>query len=444
MRNFFHFLLPVMRLLPFILAGLLIFLYYSGINAVPFHPDESTYIFMATDFENFLHAPEDLTYRADSLDAMRQRYRLIDTPLTRYLIGFGLAITGQEPLRVDWDWSRTWRDNELAGALPDQQTLIISRLSVSAVFGLTLLLAYQTSQQLHGRLAGAIAMLLLGLNALVLLHTRRAMAESATIFTIYLLLWLIPKGGKFPLFLGLAAGLALCAKQSTLPTIAVAALSVVSLPADVTANRRKKRLFNLGIFSFTLSVVYLALNPVFWPDLPRTILLSLELRQDLLLNQVNDWGNFSILSKPILSLVLFINNLFYNPPAFAEATNYLQATAAAEIAYQRITHQVLFRNLTAGSVMLALFSLGVYINARHYHQQRSDKRKIIFLYLTGTIFQSFFILFFLPIPWQRYVFPVLPYVILWTASAISTMLTLLINKLLPNVSIGEQTADLIN
>jgi hypothetical protein len=45
----------------------------------------------------------------------------------------------------------------------------------------------------------------------------------------------------------------------------------------------------------------------------------------------------------------------------------------------------------------------------------------IFIFLLATTLQFFFILFLLPLPWQRYVVPLLPFVSIWAAIGLSPL-----------------------
>jgi hypothetical protein len=152
--------------------------YFWGLKAVPFHPDEGTQLFMSADFEALLTRPLTLVWQPGEDGDLRQRYRLLDAPLTRYLIGAGRMATGQPALVMDWDWSLGWKENSMAGAVPTPSQLDAARFAVASLFPLTLLFTYLTGKALVGGPAGLLAALLTATNALILLHTRRAMAES--------------------------------------------------------------------------------------------------------------------------------------------------------------------------------------------------------------------------------------------------------------------------
>jgi hypothetical protein len=71
-----------------VLLGMSIF-YFWGVFKVPFHPDESTHIFMSADFERMLTNPTGMIWKMGDLVPDIVRYRMIDAPITRYLLGFG-------------------------------------------------------------------------------------------------------------------------------------------------------------------------------------------------------------------------------------------------------------------------------------------------------------------------------------------------------------------
>jgi hypothetical protein len=175
---------------PFIiLLTLLSFYYFWGIKFVPFHPDESTYIYMSSDFDALFIDVSSLFWQADREDDARQNYRELDAPITRYLIGLGRTLIGHQALSVDWDWGKSWDENILAGAYPDSDLLRVSRLSIALFLPLTLTLMYSIGKHIQGRSLGLLSALLLGTNAVVLLHGRRAMTEGPLLLGVTLAAW---------------------------------------------------------------------------------------------------------------------------------------------------------------------------------------------------------------------------------------------------------------
>ena len=150
--------------------------YLGGVQSVPFHPDESTAIFMSSDFETFFSKPSSLFWNPNNEQDLRQHYRELDAPLTRYLIGFGRWVTGQPATTNDWNWSASWDSNQQSGALPDPRLLLIARLSVAILFPFDLLLIFDAVRSMGNQLTAWASVILFVLNALILLHTRRAMA----------------------------------------------------------------------------------------------------------------------------------------------------------------------------------------------------------------------------------------------------------------------------
>ena len=58
-----------------------------GARLVPFHPDESTYLYMSSDFEVLFEKPASLAWNSAQENNPRQLYRLLNPPLTHYVLG---------------------------------------------------------------------------------------------------------------------------------------------------------------------------------------------------------------------------------------------------------------------------------------------------------------------------------------------------------------------
>jgi hypothetical protein len=217
-----------LRFFTLLLGFVILFLYYSSLQNIPFHPDEATQIYMSADLKAYFSNSFNLTWNENPINGDQQRYRLIDAPLTRYLIGTGLALAQIEPTLVDWGWGKSWHENDILGALPSQDTLLVSRLSVAILFIPSLCLTYQINKQYSGQFGGWAALVFSGFNALYLLHTRRAMAEGVLLFTTLLIIYLLIQPKINPIYLGAACGLALSAKQSTLPLIGLSLMMILS------------------------------------------------------------------------------------------------------------------------------------------------------------------------------------------------------------------------
>ncbi len=394
-----------------------------GAARVPFHPDESTQLFTSADFDLLFTRPWALGWQAGQDEDLRQRYRLLDAPLTRYLLGLGRTLAGQPPLPADWDWGKTWAENAAAGALPSAALLNAGRYAVTALLPFTLLFLYLTGCALGGRRVGLLAVLLLGLHPLVLLHARRAMAEGALLFGVSFTLWALlaaPYRRRASL-LGLALGLAVNAKQS--------ALGLVPLVVQWGEERgeRKPSAVRRSLLSLAVLLALSGLlNPVFWPHPALAMRSAIHLRADLAARQVADTARLApetLLDTPGKRLLALVGNLYLTPPRFAEVGNYAAETAAAEAAYLANPLHAWGRGLYGGAFFLALTLLGMgrgvreVIRGRTAFGEAQAARKVVCL-LAATLLQGGALLLMISLPWQRYVIPLLPIVVLWEAYAI--------------------------
>ncbi len=432
--------------LPLLLIALLSAFALWGAARVPFHPDESTQLFTSADFDLLLTHPRALGWQPGRDEDLRQRYRLLDAPLTRYLLGLGRTLAGQPPLPADWDWGKTWAENAAAGALPSPELLRAGRMTVTALLPLTLWLFYLTGYALGGRRVGLAGVLLLGLHPLVLLHARRAMAEGALLFGVTFTLWalLAAPSRRRPGWLGLALGLAVNAKQSALALVPLVGWrvdggrrtvdegrgTVDGLRSTVYSPRSTvrglsstvSRLLSTILILLTLTAL---LNPVFWPHPVLAIRSAIHLRADLAARQAADTARLApetLLDTPAKRLIALVGNLYLTPPRFAEVGNYTAETAAAEAAYLANPLHDWGRGLYGGALFLALTLLGMGRGVREIWKERTAfgeaqaARKVACL-LGATALQGGALLLMIPLPWQRYVIPLLPMVVLWQAYA---------------------------
>ncbi len=126
---------------------------------VPFHPDESTQIFMSSDVETIFSNVRALFWSPDLPPDSRMDYRLLDAPIPRYLIGLGRLLTHQSPLPVDWNWSLSWDENLSAGAFPTNMLLLTAHLSVAWVFPISLLLLWSILSKQFSKLTGWVGII---------------------------------------------------------------------------------------------------------------------------------------------------------------------------------------------------------------------------------------------------------------------------------------------
>jgi 4-amino-4-deoxy-L-arabinose transferase-like glycosyltransferase len=288
---------------------------------------------------------------------------------------------------------------------------------VAILFPFSLFFLFKSGQALGGSLMGWAAMLLLAANPLVLLHTRRAMAESGLIFTITLFLWALARRVKPAWLIAIPAALVFCAKQSA------GVLAVVGLVFLIWKGWQEKHtLSRLILDSVGYGLVFVAvvalLNPFLWSNPIQAGLAAIQARQQLLSNQVAALGGV----RPDMLLVSFpqrllglVAQLFITRPAVADIGNYLAQTNAAQAAYFSSPFNQLMNGLVGGGVLLILSTTGFLLAAVKSIRSRAPSQQLTRLFLLSTLLIFITLIWFLPIPWQRYYLPLLPFTCLWIA-----------------------------
>ena len=155
------------QIAPFLTILLLSLVFFLSLMQVPFHPDESTQIFMSSDFQELFSSPRRLIWLGAADEDREMQLRMLDAPLTRYMIGLGGWLTNQDALPVDWDWTKSFDYNQQAGALPANSLLLTARLSVLFFFPLSLVLFWLVLKKNFSPAAGWVGIFSAAGNALV-------------------------------------------------------------------------------------------------------------------------------------------------------------------------------------------------------------------------------------------------------------------------------------
>lgn len=399
-------------------------LYFSGLDKVPFHPDESTQIYMSSDLLTLLSQPFSLSVQSpDTLD-QKQIYRLLDAPLTRYLIGIERLLTSTPAVDADWDWSKTWRENQESGALPLPNELWNARLSVAMFFPFTLLLTYWIGCTLDGRLTGTSCMLFLATDALVQLHTRRAMAESTLLFGVVAFIAVLISAPNKPWLLGVVAALAFAAKQFALAMLPAGILSMF-WQTNSSNSKNNKNIFQPLIFLVVFLLVTFLLNPVAWLYPLDTIDRAIHLREDLIQRQVNEIGQMipeQILTSPGDRLIILLANLYLTPPMTYEIGNYREDLSAASNSYLANPLHKIFRSTTGAGFTLMLTLLGMLWVGIQLLRNGGEKRRILILLLMVMISLVIGFTIMVPLSWQRYVIPLVPFAAIFSGIGFSQII----------------------
>ena len=414
-----------------LLFFLLSILLSQGINNIPFHPDESTYLYMSGDLDIYLRNPFSLSFDIQEDDDPRQRYRLIDPPLTRYVLGISRIIVRTPAIENDWDWSKTWEENLKNQAMPSKTMLHTGRVALTIFLLLSIVLLYFIGFYISGRISGFAAAVFLGLNALALLHGRRAMAEGILIFGITLFLISLIYSTKLPWLTGIGMAIALNSKHSTFLLFFVGLIAVCWL-TEKTSNLRLKIIRNLSLYAGSFLLITIVLNPVFWNRPLKALQVAMFKRQQLLTQQVDDMQLLMpdrVLDSFGKKSVALIANLFILPPSVADVGNYIDNTTDSEELYLSNPLNNLFRGFIGGGISMILTLLGITLAGNQILALSPNKRKIIILFLLATVIQTFGLIIFVPIPWQRYVIPLVPFICIWAGYGLGYTITLLSNTL---------------
>ena len=384
--------------------------YYLGLRSVPFHPDESTNIFMSADLELFFTHPSQLFWSPSPADALRQHYRELDAPLARTLIGIGRWIDQKPPLAADWDWSKPWDANAAAGAVPSNDLLFTARMAVAWLFPISLTLVYLGCRKAGHAWAGPIACAALGFNPLVLLHTRRAMAESGLFFGSVFILFCLSSPKIRPWIAGLAAALAVNAKQSAAGLVP-ALVGLFAWPWGQSQWGFGRILLRFGELLLPLAILTLVLNPFLWGSPVSAVQAALADRESLLNQQSVDYRSEMPqgASPALTQAVVVLAQVYLAPAQFEETGNYSQNIALEQLIYMENPLNDLLGGPIWGGLFLFFTLAGMLLPILRFRKlSASDQQWLAFLFI-ATIGEFLTLCIALPLPFQRYVIPLLPF-----------------------------------
>ncbi|MCC7359369.1 MAG: hypothetical protein IT317_07825 [Anaerolineales bacterium] len=397
---------------------------------VPFHPDESTHLYLSRDFDVLFwqHDPAGVTWQAAPAAPEVRRYRLLEAPLSRYLIGLSRILSGQHAVlpAADWNWSADWAANLTAGAVPSPQLLLAARLPAALATAAGAVFVFVVARQGGGWGAGLSAAALYCANGLLWLHGRRAMSEGPAVLTVLVAVWVMLRWGRRVVCVGAAVAVAAAAKLTGL------ALLPAGLTAAALAPPRSWRaaLRRAGVAALACAAAGWLLNPALWAAPALGLAAMQAARADLLAAQVSalQAAGGPVLTGPAERLAALIYQLFFAPLAYWELPNYAAATAAAEAAYQARPWLTLFHaapataNLAPGGLLLAMALFGAALAAWQLRPRAAAlpagrRRALLVLGVaTGGLLAA---LLLAPIGWQRYYVPLLPLICVWAGLGVA-------------------------
>lgn len=393
------------RLLLWLLLLLVSLYYFCTISQVPFHPDESTNIFKSSDFNVYFTQIRSLFWQSNQEGNLRQYYREVDAPLSSLIIGAGFDIFGQNARLNDWNWSETWAQNVQNGALPNLTQLTLARLSVSFLFPFSLILIYNIGKKIRGPLFGLLLGLLYSSNALILLHTRRSMGESALAFFICLVIWGLLNTDKKPWIVMLGVTLAFNSKQSAIALLPVALLALCWNPTHYLSLRRMA-MRCLAFFCIFLSLTFL-LNPFLWSNPVDAVKAAVQARKNFTQSQITTVEAISPsqVYSPGERVLAMLAQYYILPTAAQDVGNYSIELASSINNYLKFPGTDLFRGFFWGGLMILLTLFGFCSQIIKLFHQGISKSRTEILLLLSFLFLFAALILMLPIPYQRYWIP---------------------------------------
>ena len=409
--------------LPYLYIILISIPYYLGIQTVPFHPDESTQILMSSDVKQLINNPSQFFWEASKTKSdLRQKYRELDAPVNRYLIEIGRTISNHQSIPVDWDWSLSWEENQTNGALPTPDLLLISRLSIAFLYPFSLILLFQIVKSMQNNLSAWIALILFSINPQILLHTRRAMAESAVLFFSLLSLWVMIKDENSNFLSGFPASLAFCAKQTSIPLFLSGIFNIFNhkISSAGVFQKLKKLLFYVFIY---ISMIYI-LNPFAWVNPLQAFQASWVSRTNFAFDQAKTFGldtNQSYFYSIPLQVGKIAWGTFFERPRIEDTGNYSVQSIASTNFYFSNPFNNLLRDPISATILFILAITGFILSSIQLIKRIQPKQQILFLLWTSTLFQMALFIF-IPVLFQRYFVLLIPYTCIWIGYSIDYLL----------------------
>jgi hypothetical protein len=413
-------------------------LYAGTLDSLPFHPDESSWIYMSRDFDSLIHLRMgNLVWWLGERPNGDVGFRLLDAPLAKYQIGLSRLVSGHsaEPL-VNWDWLHSWDTNIADGAMPPAALLRAARLSAVVTAALSLALFFVIASEVFGPVAATVATVLMAVHPLELLHIRRAMAESIaqlfTVATIAAILWLIrvPRDKRVlasgrSAAVGIAMGLAVAAKQNAIaiaPLAVMAAVAVaIGLPATIRL-RLNAAASNATVLIASSVLTFFLLNPVLYSQPIHAGRMMISVRRSLAGSQaasrtVVESG--TALPSTLMRLNAAYEQMFWSSPDTGESATYPELAPHAE-AYGQSPLTRVWNSMAVRLLILALTAIGFAAVVAQITRARLSSftwpLQVMILWLVA---EAIFVLVFIPLDWQRYFLPLLPPVCLFAGRGMS-------------------------
>ena len=391
-------------------------MYFITLKAVPFHPDEATYLYMSDDFTQILQDPLSMAYQPGQSMDLRTHYRLMDPPITRLYLGFARAITATPSIQNDWDWTLTWQENLTGGNLPSAEAILIGRIALGLFLPFICAFIYRTATSLMGHWPAIFTTGLFAINPLVLLHFRRNMAEAMLLFFTTWFLMLLSDRKKHSIMLPVIFTLAINSKQTAIflaPAYAIYFFRCIS--------QSPKREWGKFIGSFLILPILLTflVNPVAWKAPIATIRAAITERNTLLQGNeyfLQEYQPEVLHQNTAERFLTVIYHTAFEPLALDDFSNYRETQQSSFDQYNNNKIHNHDRNLLVGSISVIIVISSVLMQLLQLWKQRKRKpnKNFSWVFIHITFFSVLFGLSILSSIYQRYVVILIPLTSLYT------------------------------
>lgn len=413
-------------------AVLAVAYFVAGSAIVPFHGDESIWIYMSADFEDLGGGGDfsRLLYSDAPADPEDQGFRELNNPLAKYVIALSRRAGGYHPgdLNDYWLWGADWDWNAEHGRIPSAGLLRAARW-LPAVFGaLTVLATLALGLRLGGWWVAGLAALLLTLDASFLLHTRRAMAEGTlmgvgTLAVALAAAYLRRRASPHTVTartqyaylagIGLLTGLAVATKLNGAIVAMTVAVAWVVLRREAIADAAVE----LSVVALIALAVVLALSPFLWRNPPARIRDTFRDMNTLVEEQRRGRESLDTAGERAGAL---IGQVFWTQRAYYEDDVWGEWVGDQITRYEASPLSGWRRPAWARVALGVAFLVGT---VRLITQRPSDAapdvtRRVVLLWLAVTAAVNLVII---PFDWQRYYLPLWPAVALVEAVGLVTI-----------------------
>ncbi len=384
---------------------------------------------MSTDFESQFVQGEaaKLAYVPGQEILQPLSYRLLNGPIPKLLIGLSRTIYGvsAQSLPADFVWGASMEANK--SSVPGAALLWVARMPMALMNSLSAVLIFAIARHAHNLASAIVAALLFVFDPLMLLHNRRAMSESALIFTT--IASMAAMGGMmsaltskrssawvWSVMLGVALAFAMASKHTAVILVLVAASLLL------ISQQPRRLVMHLILAGMTCAIVFVALNPVMWLDPAATISRMWQDRNAMVNTQVDGviatepW-KWLATPQARISTALY-ETLLGSPDAWVYADSQLPEFVRY---FSYIPHKVLRESVVAWSLALAT-AIGFFIVLFNPTSLRSVVPQWRMLLMAWSLVNMLFIVGFIPLAWQRYFIPLTPCVVLLAGVGIGSLI----------------------